>query len=89
MVAPPPDITDDNMLYSLTEMVGLSSADARHVIQSGAFKETVDSDWVHSLTIDPQYVPSVLLNSELLVNPQSYRLLEDLMARHKIKRHNS
>lgn len=82
------DLTDNGMLYSLAETVGLSSADARETIQSGTYKDTIDSEWVYTLTIDPQYVPSVLLNGELLVNPQEYKLLEDLLERHRIKRYD-
>ena len=80
------DISDKQMLYSLIETVGLSSGDAQDVIQTGTFKETLDSDWVRSLTVDPQYVPSVLMNGDLLENPQEYGLLEDLMSRHQINR---
>ena len=80
------DISDKQMLYSLIETVGLSSGDTQDVIQTGTFKETLDSDWVRSLTVDPQYVPSVLMNGDLLENPQEYGLLEDLMSRHQINR---
>ena len=79
------DISDKQMLYSLIETVGLSSGDAQHVIHTGGFKETLDLDWVRSLTVDPQYVPSVLLNGELLVNPQEYELLKDLMTRNQVQ----
>ena len=55
-------------------------------MKTKAFKDALDTDWLRSLKVDPEYVPSVLLNGELLVNPQQYELLKQLMVRHNVTR---
>jgi predicted DsbA family dithiol-disulfide isomerase len=80
------DIRDIPMLCALAESVGLSFFEAEKVLKTRAFKDALDADWLRSLEIDPEYVPSVLLNGELLVNPQQYELLKQLMVRHNVTR---
>ena len=79
------DISDANSLFDLADSTGLSRNEAASVLKNALFKDAVDSDWVRSLKIDPQYVPSVLLNGELLENPQEYKLYEHLMSQHNVK----
>ena len=79
------DISDANSLFDLADSTGLSRNEAASVLKNALFKDAVDSDWVRSLEIDPQYVPSVLLNGELLENPQEYELYEHLMSQHNVK----
>ncbi len=79
------DISDANSLFDLADSTGLSRNEAASVLKNALFKDAVDSDWVRSLEIDPQYVPSVLLNGELLENPQEYELYERLMSQHNVK----
>jgi predicted DsbA family dithiol-disulfide isomerase len=80
------DIGDADSLFDLADSTGLSGNEAASVLKEALFKEAVDSDWVRSLEIDLKYVPSVLLNGELLENPQEYRLYEHLMSRHGVRR---
>ena len=80
------DIRDIPMLCALCESVGLSFVEAEKVLKTKAFKDALDTDWLRSLKVDPEYVPSVLLNGELLVNPQQYELLKQLMVRHNVTR---
>jgi len=80
------DISDADSLFSLADSTGLSGDEAASVLKDALFKDVVDLDWMRSLEIDPQYVPSVLLNGELLENPQEYNLFEHLMSRHGVKR---
>jgi len=79
------DISDANSLFDLADSTGLSGNEAASVLKDTLFKDAVDSDWMRSLEIDPQYVPSVLLNGELLENPQEYKLFERLMSQHNVK----
>ena len=79
------DISDANSLFDLADSTGLSGNEAASVLKDALFKDAVDSDWMRSLEIDPQYVPSVLLNGELLENPQEYKLYEQLMSQHNVK----
>ena len=78
------DISDTNSLLDLVDSTGLSRNEAEPVLKDALFKDAVDSDWMRSLEIDPQYVPSVLLNGELLENPQEYKLFEQLMSQHGV-----
>jgi len=79
------DISDANSLLDLVDSTGLSRNEAEPVLKDALFKDAVDSDWMRSLEIDPQYVPSVLLNGELLENPQEYKLFEQLLSQHNVK----
>ena len=79
------DISDTNSLLDLVDSTGLSRNEAEPVLKDALFKDAVDSDWMRSLEIDPQYVPSVLLNGELLENPQEYKLFEQLLSQHNVK----
>jgi len=80
------DISNTDLLIDLADSAGLSKDEAASILKHARFKEVVDADWMRSLEVDPQYVPSVLLNGELLENPQEYKLFEDLMARHGVSR---
>ncbi len=79
------DISDTNSLFDLADSTGLSRNEAASVLKDALFKDAVDSDWMRSLEIDPQFVPSVLLNGELLENPQEYKLFEQLLSQHNVK----
>ena len=80
------DISDADSLFDLADSTGLSGSEAASVLKEKLFKDAVDKDWVRSLEIDPQYVPSVLLNGKLLENPQEYKLFEHLMSQQGVKR---
>lgn len=80
------DIDNLATLLELAEYVGRSPNDAKDALNNVAYKDAVDADWRRSLEVDPQYVPSVSLNGDLLVNPQQYELLEQLLARHRVKK---
>jgi len=80
------DIADTDLLIDLAASAGLPKYEAASVLKHARFKEAVDADWMRSMEVDPQYVPSVLLNGELIENPQEYKLFESLMARHGVNR---
>jgi predicted DsbA family dithiol-disulfide isomerase len=80
------DIDSRDTLLELAESVNLSRDDAEEALNNMVFKDAVDADWLRSLEVDPQYVPSVSLNGDLLANPQQYGLLEQLLVRHRVKR---
>ena len=75
------------VLIDLAGFVGLSKQEAGNVIENRTFKDMVDQDWSRSLQVDPEYVPSLMTNGNLLVNPQRYELFEQFMkANHVMKR---
>lgn len=74
------------VLMELVSSIGLSCQEADRILETHAFKDAVDSDWARSLQVDPEYIPSLMLNGQLLVNPQEYSLYEKLMRDNNIKR---
>ncbi|RJQ49013.1 MAG: hypothetical protein C4530_23860 [Desulfobacteraceae bacterium] len=80
------DIGRPETLRDAAASAGLPEDEAAEILSDRTFKEAVDADWKRSLEIDPECVPSVLLGGELLVNPQGYDQIEELMERHRIKR---
>jgi len=80
------NVNDPDALFDAADSIGLSSTEAASVLKNALFKEAVDLDWMRSMEVDPEYVPSVLLDGELLANPQEYNLYQRLMSRHGVKR---
>jgi predicted DsbA family dithiol-disulfide isomerase len=74
------------VLAGLAQSTGFTEAEARSVIETGAFKEAVDRDWARSLEVDPEYIPSLMLEGHLLVNPQKYTLFEQFVRDRGIRR---
>jgi predicted DsbA family dithiol-disulfide isomerase len=74
------------ILADLAAQVGLSESEAKRVIEGRTFADAVEKDWSRSMEIDPEYIPSILLNGHLLVNPQKYDLYERFMEQNRIKK---
>ena len=77
------------IVVDLAVSVGLSGKEAQKVLQTRAFRTAVDLDWSRSLEIDPELVPTVMINGRMLVNPQKYELFEQFMISNKVKRRNA
>jgi len=82
------NIGDIQILMELINSLGLSRQEAEKVIETRAFKDAVDSDWSRSLQVDPEYIPSLMINGRLLVNPQQYRLYEQFMRDNYVEKRN-
>ena len=76
------------VLVDLAGRVGLSEPEAKRVVETRAFADAVERDWARSLEVDPEYIPSVMLDGDLLVNPQKYDLYERFMEKNGVKRRN-
>jgi len=74
------------ILVDLAGSIGLSEQEAQKVLETRAFEGAVDSDWSRSLKVDPEYIPSLMSNGHLLVNPQKYELFEQFMAKNDIEK---
>jgi len=74
------------VLVDIAAAVGLSRQEARRVIETRAYRHAVDEDWSRSLQVDPEYIPALMLNGHLAVNPQQYDLYEQFMRDNHIKK---
>ena len=77
------------VLIELVTSLGLSVQEANRVLETRAFKDAVNSDYARSLQVDPEYIPSLILSGQLLVNPQKYELYEQFMRNNNIRKRNS
>jgi len=82
------NIGDVRILMELIKSLGLSRQEAEQVMETRVFKDAVDSDWSRSLQVDPEYIPSLMINGQLLVNPQQYRLFQKFMRDNKVRKRN-
>lgn len=83
------NIAKPEVLMDLSESIGLSKNKAKEVIETRIFKDAVDADWSRSLEVDPEVVPSLLVNGNLLENPQQYELVDQFMKENRVKKHNA
>jgi len=74
------------VLVELAAAAGLPAIKARQVIDTRAFEAAVDRDWSRALAVDPEYIPALMVDGSLLVNPQNYGLYEKFMRDNRIKR---
>jgi len=82
------DIGLISTLVDIAGQEGLSKNKAQEVLDKRLFKDSVDSDWTRSLKVDPDVIPSVMINEKLYVNPQKYELYEQFMADHHVMKRN-
>ena len=73
------------VLVDIAAAAGLSRQEARQAIETRAYRQAVDEDWSRSLQVDPEYVPALMTNGHLLVNPQQYSLFRQFMRDNHIK----
>lgn len=80
------DISSASVIAGLAEGIGLSGKEAMDIIEARPFKDTVDADWSRAMKIDPEYIPSLMIKDQLLVNPQKYALFEQFMIENGVKK---
>ena len=66
-------------LVEAAEAVGLSDAEARHVLVSRRFKDAVDADWQRALQLGVTGVPTFVAQGRGVVGAQPYEMLERLV----------
>ncbi len=74
------------LLVDLAGAMGLSKQEAQRVIETRTFKQAIDQDWSRSLQVDPEYIPALMINGHLLVNPQKYELFEQFLRDNRVKK---
>jgi predicted DsbA family dithiol-disulfide isomerase len=73
-------------LVQLALSLGLSEKEARHVLESRAFKEAVDADWSRSRALGITAVPTFLVGRQAIVGFQPYEVLDKLLKANQIKK---
>ncbi len=74
------------ILTELAGFVGLSEEEAQDVLEIRTYNKDVDADWSRALKVDPEYIPSVMVNGKLLENPQGYESFERFMQKNSVVR---
>jgi predicted DsbA family dithiol-disulfide isomerase len=80
------NIAKISLLVDLAESVGLSSKDAKAVLETRAFKAAVDEDWKLSREKAITAVPTFVMNRDKYVGAQSYEILAKLMDTNGVKK---
>jgi predicted DsbA family dithiol-disulfide isomerase len=66
-------------LVEIAQQVGLSRDEAREVLESRRFKNTVDADWQRSIELGVTGVPTFVASDRAVVGAQPYEELEALV----------
>jgi len=73
-------------LVDVAKSVGLSDADAKKILETGAFKEAVELDWARAKALCVTAVPTFVVNERILVGAQPYEAIEQLMKVSNVKK---
>ena len=73
------NIGDIPILVDIAESVGLSGVEAKNSLETRAFRDAVDADWVRSRKMGVTAVPTFVFNNEHLVGAQPYAMLEQFV----------
>jgi predicted DsbA family dithiol-disulfide isomerase len=66
-------------LVAVARSVGLSGSEAQNVLETRAFKEAVDMDWILAKRMGITAVPTFVVNKQGLVGAQPYEVLEEFL----------
>lgn len=80
------NIAKADVLMGLVKAVGLPEAEGQEVLQTRAFKESVDSDWALVDRMGITSVPTFALNDQIVVGAQSYEVLGQFLRENGVKR---
>ena len=73
------NIAKADELVALATSIGLPADEARDVILTRRFQETVDSDWARSHALGVTAVPTFIIDNQRTVGFQSYEVLEQFV----------
>ena len=74
-----------SVLKDVAASVNLPDSEAQEIMETRAFKESVDRDWMRSYVLGVRAVPTFLLNQHFLVGAQPYPILEKFLRDHGIR----
>jgi predicted DsbA family dithiol-disulfide isomerase len=73
------NIGNIDILVNVAEAAGLSGSEARQVLVSRRFKDTVDADWQRAMRFGVTGVPTFVAQGRGVVGAQPYEILERLV----------
>ena len=73
------NIGEIRTLVDLAKSLTLPEEEARKVLETRAFREAVDQDWVRSRKLGITAVPTFVCDGHAVVGAQPYEILEDLV----------
>lgn len=80
------NIAGPEVLVSLAAAAGLSSEDARQVLQSREYRLAVDRDWEHAARRGITAVPTFMIRGKSLVGAQPQAVLEKFLEENGVPR---
>lgn len=80
------NIAEAGELVRIAQSAGLPGDEVRDVLDSGIYKEAVDSDWTLSRELGITAVPTYLIDSDAVVGAYPYEVLEDFLKAHHVRR---
>ena len=79
------NIGKPDVLVDLAKSLGLPEKEARKVLETRAYKEPVDSDWMRSRELGITAVPTFVLERHAVVGAQPYEVLEEFVKNNGVK----
>ena len=70
------NLANQNLLVKLAGEAGLSTQEAREVLENHVFKEAVDVDWMRSRQIGISGLPTFVIGQYGIAGTKSYEMLE-------------
>jgi predicted DsbA family dithiol-disulfide isomerase len=83
------NIGNTDILVDVAEAAGLSGSEARQVLISRGFKDTVDTDWQRARRLGVTGVPTFVAQGRGVVGAQPYEVLERLIVLAGAQRHDA
>ena len=80
------NIGEIQTLVGLAKSLTLPEEEAQKVLETRAFREAVDRDWIRSRELGITAVPTFMCNGEAVVGAQPYEILEALVKTNKARK---
>jgi predicted DsbA family dithiol-disulfide isomerase len=80
------NIAEVGELVRIAQSAGLPGNEVREVLDSGIYKEAVDSDWALSRELGINAVPTYLIDGDAVVGAYPYEVLEAFLTVHRVSR---
>jgi predicted DsbA family dithiol-disulfide isomerase len=68
-----------DVLVGLATTIGLPGEEAKSILESGVYREAVDSDWARCRDLNVTAVPTFFMRDQRVVGAQPYKVLEQFV----------